>query len=357
MISLDFSTFHIGIVCALPKELAAVLAVLDEEYERPAAKYPQDDNTYVLGRIHKHNVVIACLPVRNYGTASAATVAKDLLRTYHNVHLGLMVGIGGGIPYLPTNDIRLGDVVVSQPDGVYAGAAQYNLAKSLNGGKFERKVLLNQPPKALRTALSLSQAKQAGIGTYLLEAYAKDPALIDRGYGHPGVENDELFCRQCESTQYQWWWQRLSRPSCVSCKNGIVFRNRRTLMEPLIHYGIIASGNSVIKDAAFRDHLGQELQAKCVEMDAAGLMNSFPCIVVRGICDYADSHKNDVWQEYASLSAAACAKELLSWLPPEQVETTNTYPTDKHQKCHQAFKTSTYETFKNINPERVPGTC
>jgi nucleoside phosphorylase len=84
------------------------------------------------------------------------------------------------------------------------------------------------------------------------------------------------------------------------------------------HYGTIASGNQVVKDATVRDQLGREFNALCVEMEAAGLMNDFPCIVIRGICDYADSHKNDGWQKYAAITAAAYAKELLAHISPEQ---------------------------------------
>jgi hypothetical protein len=51
-------------------------------------------------------------------------------------------------------------------------------------------------------------------------------------------------------------------------------------------------------------------------------MNSFPCLVVRGICDYADSHKNKKWQAYAAGTAAAYAKELLSVIPAADVRIT-----------------------------------
>ncbi len=50
-------------------------------------------------------------------------------------------------------------------------------------------------------------------------------------------------------------------------------------------------------------------------MEAAGLMPDFPCIVVRGVCDYADSHKNKQWQGYAALAAALYVKELLEYVP------------------------------------------
>ena len=69
------------------------------------------------------------------------------------------------------------------------------------------------------------------------------------------------------------------------------------------------------------DDLGKVL---CLETEAAGLMNTFPCLVILGICDYADSHKNYQWQAYASASAAACAKELLTIVPAQEVKKTRT---------------------------------
>jgi nucleoside phosphorylase len=86
----------------------------------------------------------------------------------------------------------------------------------------------------------------------------------------------------------------------------------------MIHYGVIASGNQVVKDAVVRDRLRNVFNALCVEMEAAGLMNEFPCLVIRGICDYADPHKNDAWHPYAAMTAAAYAKELLGYISPEQ---------------------------------------
>jgi hypothetical protein len=93
-------------------------------------------------------------------------------------------------------------------------------------------------------------------------------------------------------------------------------KGRKANEEVTIHYGTIASGNQVIKDAPTRDRLSKELGGVlCFEMEAAGLMNDFPCLVVRGICDYADSHKNKAWQPYAAATAAACAKSILSLVP------------------------------------------
>ena len=57
-------------------------------------------------------------------------------------------------------------------------------------------------------------------------------------------------------------------------------------------------------------------------MEAAGLMDNFPCLVIRGICDYSDAHKNKKWQPYAAATAAAYAKELLGVIHPVQVDKT-----------------------------------
>jgi hypothetical protein len=92
--------------------------------------------------------------------------------------------------------------------------------------------------------------------------------------------------------------------------------------EPKIHYGLIASGNQVIKEGSVRDDINRNLggQVLCLEMEAAGVMNNFPCLVIRGICDYADSRKNDHWQEYAAGIAAAFTKEFLQSVQPAVIE-------------------------------------
>jgi len=108
--------------------------------------------------------------------------------------------------------------------------------------------------------------------------------------------------------------------SCPFCDRTKIVKRRPR--EMLVHYGLIASGNQVIKDAAFRDKVNKGLggNVHCFEMEAAGLMNDFPCIVIRGICDYADSHKNKYWQEYAAAVAAAFAKEVLSVVQAPEVD-------------------------------------
>jgi nucleoside phosphorylase len=38
-------------------------------------------------------------------------------------------------------------------------------------------------------------------------------------------------------------------------------------------------------------------------------------MVVRGTCDYCDTHKNDVWQEYAAAVAAGYTRALIESIP------------------------------------------
>jgi nucleoside phosphorylase len=99
-----------------------------------------------------------------------------------------------------------------------------------------------------------------------------------------------------------------------------VQRESRTITDPHIHYSNIASRKKVIKDGQVQDRIAQELGVICFEIEAAGLIDSFPCLIIRGICDYADSHKNKQWQLYAAATAAVYAKELLGVVKKQGVD-------------------------------------
>jgi hypothetical protein len=75
-------------------------------------------------------------------------------------------------------------------------------------------------------------------------------------------------------------------------------------------------------DGPTRAKMQKEFDNLCFEMEGAGLINNFPCVVIRGISDYSDSHKQGHWQPYAALAAATFAKELLTLISPEQAATT-----------------------------------
>ena len=111
-------------------------------------------------------------------------------------------------------------------------------------------------------------------------------------------------------------YEHTGASGCQDCDpKRLVYRPERE-QEVVVHYGTIASGNRVMKSNRVRDLLSSELGGVlCFEMEAAGLMNVFSCLVIRGICDYSDSHKARSWQHYASATAAACAKEILSVIP------------------------------------------
>ncbi|KAG4279189.1 hypothetical protein FPRO04_13663 [Fusarium proliferatum] len=333
--------YTVGWVCALPKERAAAAAMLDQIHGN-LPKPKGDSNTYTLGSIGKHNVVIACLPKGQYGNNPAATVATQMIRTFQSIKLGLMVGIGGGVP----PKVRLGDVVISTPLGQCPGVIQWDMGKAKEGGKFERTGALNNPPGALLTALTALEAQYdmegSKVSDYLDELKQKWPNMAkkylrsdslkdvlfradyahvsetavdqDANEGENGNDAEEAEDEIEEDTDEE-------DESCRHCdKNKVVKRKPRRKMR--VHYGLIASGNQVIKSATFRDQLKKDLGVNvlCVEMEAAGLMNNFPCIVIRGICDYADSHKNKAWQKHAAAVAAAAAKELLSHLQPSEVD-------------------------------------
>jgi nucleoside phosphorylase len=150
---------------------------------------------------------------------------------------------------------------------------------------------------------------------HMAEMHERFPGT-HKTFKHLGTDNDSLF-------EANYSHAIPIEDTCEACDlSCLVRRDDRHTDEPHVHYGTIVSGNQVIKHAPIRDQLGLEHKALCFEMEAAGLMNTFPCIVIRGICDYSDSHKNKQWQPFAALSAAAYAKELLSFVIPNQVADT-----------------------------------
>ena len=247
----------------------------------------------------EHNVVIASLPARLYGTTPAATTASNLLSSLPQIRIGLMVGIGGGIARPDHGrDIRLGDIVVSRPEWTSGGVIQYDLGKAKPNQKRERKDFLSMPPQVLLSALANLQAEhelgESRVSEFL-RAMPRRKARTTKsckgqdGYVHQEFGNDRLF-----NSSYV----HVGGHDCHACDaKEEVQRDARDSTDPEIHYGIIASGNILVKDAATRDQIVKDVGEECIcfEMEAAGLMNHFPCLVIRGICDYADSHKNCWW--------------------------------------------------------------
>ncbi|KAK6356047.1 hypothetical protein TWF718_000421 [Orbilia javanica] len=371
-------SYTVGWICAIQTEYVAARCFLDERYELESIP-TNDNNHYTLGRIHKHNVVIVILPSGEYGLSSATAVLKDLLRSFPNIRIGLMVGIGGGAPS-QKHDIRLGDIVVSTPHDGNGGVFQYDFGKTIQGQEFKSTGYLSPPPVSLLTAISGLKTKYQEEGHRIGEAIdsiLRKNRRLQKVYGRPEPSTDRLYRpevvhesgdkvnsvtganpylnggngqKKDDNIWYLEFWTLVlfllsffSYPSstvpqpkaanhpkdesgCLAtCGDGpskLVNRPQRTEEEdsPAIHYGLIASANQVMKNATLRDRLAAEKDVLCFEMEAAGLMNHFPCLVIRGICDYSDSHKSKEWQGYAAMTAAAYAKDILYQIAPSKVE-------------------------------------
>lgn len=291
--------------------------MFDEEHGVPDdfKQSSADPNSYSWGNIGDHNIVLASLKDGFDGTTSAASSAMSMLRSFPEIRFGLLVGIGGAIPR-EDNDIRLGDIVVGRPSGNTGGVIQYDHVRSKPGGK-ERKDFLNSPPGVLLHALGNLRGRHerapSQVSDLLQDMKKRNPFMFksrpgNPGYKYPGQSMDRLF---------RPTYDHQGGPDCRGCANEQeVPRDPREDEDPVIHYGVIASGNTLVKDASAREDLLQHIPDDCLcyEMEAAGLMNSFLCLVIRGISDYSDSHKNDHWQRYASATAAAFAKELLGFV-------------------------------------------
>ncbi|KAL2859452.1 hypothetical protein BJX68DRAFT_252367 [Aspergillus pseudodeflectus] len=291
--TIDPDDYTVGWICALHVELNAARRMLDRVHARGFG-HGMDCNLYILGQIGKLNVVLTSLPKGQYGNNIAAVVATRMMNRFPGIEIGLMVGIGGGLPS-PKNDIRLGDVVVSVPHLQYGGVVQYDMGKFTNDG-FVTTGSLKAPPEKLLHVLNYMSAHGLPItGELELE--------------YPGAELDQLF----EAS-----YPHVGGDTCEACdrKQTVQRSILRDSTTPHVFYGTIASGNSVIKDPGVRETLIKKHGVVCCEMEAAGLMNTrFPCLVIRGISDYADSHKNDIWIPYAAAAAAQYARDLLLAMP------------------------------------------
>ncbi|PYH50468.1 WD domain protein [Aspergillus niger CBS 101883] len=313
----DPDQYTVGWICALETEYVAARAFFEKKHPRPETLSPNDNNHYTLGEVGGHRIVIAVLPDGEYGISSAAGVARDMVHSFPNIRFGLMVGIGSGVP--TKHDIRLGDVIVSSSRNGRGGLLQYDLGKELQGQEFYQTGFLNQPPPILRTAVAGLQAQYEEEGHQLkesIQAVLEGNNRLKRRYMQSPFEADRLFESQFAHLN--------PHANCgeICDSSNLICRPKRTDEEydPAIHYGLIASGNRVIKDAIFRDKLAAEKDVLCLEMEAAGLMNHFPCLVIRGVCDYADSHKGKEWQGWAAMMAAAYARDLLYQIVPQRVK-------------------------------------
>ena len=310
---LTAQAYTVAWLCALPfSELVVATSMLDEEHQSLSPP-THDENSYTYGSINGHHVVIACLPPGQPGKVSASKLVQPLSQSFPNLKIHLFVGIGSGVPRIPPpedpeKDIHLGDVVIgwAEQAGV-PGVVQWDLVRYWKDGNTEPLGILDRPDRRLLNALGILLRNRILGRTRFPEHLRRLQDLS--GFSHPGLEHDKLF---------RPTYHHVEGSDCSSHDhNQLAERPPRVNQDLIFHQGTIVSGDTVMKDPQMRDKISQKYHnALCFEMEAAGVMDDKSCLIIRGIADYADSHENGIWQNYAAGTAAAFAREFLFTIPP-----------------------------------------
>ncbi|KAF5243607.1 hypothetical protein FANTH_8187 [Fusarium anthophilum] len=333
----DDTSFRVAIVCALPREAAAMSLLFDELWDEMSDDGKgTEQNTYVTGRIGQHNVVLATLP--GMGTIHAARVTVKLRGKYRRLRLALLVGICGGMPRIANQDAFLGDVVISKSVVQYDYGKQY--PRHFKIMKYVEDSLAS-PYMEIRSLLANIEAELVDqrlkrASTVHLK-YLQNAAKQDKNsanYQYPGAVNDKLYssdyhhkhkksCSECTSHPTAMCIPA-RKASCLDleCDPSRLVQRRRVSNLPVgadyvpqLFMGRIGSANCVVKSGTDRDDFATRNGIIAFEMEGAGMWDTIPCIVVKGICDYADSHKKKDWQDYASATAASVAKAIVERYP------------------------------------------
>ena len=321
--------FTVAIVCALSLEADAVEALFDETYDRLGRYYGKqqgDANAYLNGRIGNHDVVLCYLS--GMGKVSAASAASSLQISYTGIELALVVGICGGAPSQSNHqEIFLGDAIIS--DSVIA----YDIGWQYPGGGV--KDTLGRPNREIRTLLNslkadntLSELRNQMQG-YLETLQQKgtkwrhpqiDDILFQASYLHKHhAPASDIQCACSESDVPEEICDNALEETCddLGCGKGQVIwcRGFVEAAKASAYIGTVASADTVMKSGQHRDALVREENIIGFEMEGAGVWDNISCIIIKGVCDYADSHKNKLWQDYAAATGASAAKAFLEYWP------------------------------------------
>ncbi|KAF2719178.1 purine and uridine phosphorylase, partial [Polychaeton citri CBS 116435] len=296
--------YHIGIICASELEMFVLEQFLDEKHPS-LRKSTKDYNKYTLGRMGRHHVAIAYLNWSLTGETSVTASVESMLRSFP-IRIGLSVGVCGGV-WSEKVDMRLGDVIVSQQNDIHGGVVKYDFSKARDG-EFRITGLSMKPPRVISSALQSLRAVHRSQGNRLSSTHADmllKPLSMTGLLKHQGTENDQLF-----EANYNHFQKGVSCHSCDPSRL-VLRRPDRTDTTPRVHYGTIALSNQLIEDGLTRDRIAKTEGMIGFEREAAGFPEGFPCILIRGVCDYTDSHRNRQWKPYAIAAATAFVKELL----------------------------------------------
>jgi nucleoside phosphorylase len=322
---LDCSDYHVAWICPVADlELLPARLMLDEEHPTPTYDTHYDENTYICGSIKGHAVVVATCPPGETGNVNAGRLTASMFKTFPNIRMAVLVGIGGGIPRQEISEdalenLHLGDVVVGWPGDGKPACVYHDRGRAKVDGQFEMVGTMGNPDWRLTNALGvLISDDELGL-TGLQEQLARlQRAKVKKRFAYPGHEHDKLF-----NAAYRHTGDYKSK--CAECdQSELIKRPQRSEEERqtlVFHRGRIATGNGVIQDGEQRDKISARCDgALCVEMEAAGVDVNRRCLVIRGISDYADSHKSDMWRSYAAGNAAAFTRELLCRVQPATVK-------------------------------------
>lgn len=281
----DLSRVTVGILTVLPKEFTAVKRVLSAGNE-VVRRGTGGGRRYWITRVRssdEHIHIVAVTQLVSMGNNFGAARATQLLEHCPNVRALLMVGIAGGIPHSKRVDehVRLGDVVVSNEKGV----VQYDLVKRT--GLFEEQRHSPRPPgvELLEASNSLQTTELEGDRPW--EPYIAS-AVGSLGWVRPDPATDVLWTPRGKKAP--------THPDDPERRPG----------QPKIFRGPIASANVLLKDPNLRDLLRDIYGVKAVEMEGSGTADAAwhherGYLIVRGICDYCDRGKGDLWQKHRSL--------------------------------------------------------
>ncbi|UKZ83913.1 hypothetical protein TrVFT333_011728 [Trichoderma virens FT-333] len=369
--------FNIALICALPLEASIVSALFDAQYD--AEKYGKeqsDTNAYSMGAFDSHNVVLVHMP--NMGKVAAATAAAHLRASFPGIQLALVVGICGGAPFGPS-ELLLGDVIISE------GLVQYDLGRRLPN-TFVRKDTpgenLPRPRPEVRAILAKLKTIQGQ--SQLQKQISEHLQLLrqrsDLTIPYPGPVNDQLFkpkylhrhrppleCTICANVDRDDICYAAIEASCeeLGCtemdprpRSRLIHTSNES--QPAIHFRLVATGDTVMRSGEDRDKLVARDKVIAFEMEGAGVWETFSAaLVIKGVCDYADSHKNKKWQAYAAATAAAAAKAfLIHWDTTLSIPLSFPHYLETRQlEIMKRLYTSPYRDRKDRNPDRVAGTC
>jgi nucleoside phosphorylase len=301
------SEYTIGWVSTLPLDDRAARTMLDKLYLVIHHNSPET-LWFTFGRVGSHNVVMTY--PGSHGVSSAVREMRDI---FSSIKFVFMVGTGGGVPG-GRDDIRLGDVVVSQPDGKHRGVVQHDLENTED--ESSRSTGHPNPLSGLNLSVLDQIRDEVNQGAHPDHRERFNAKTSMREYSRPPDQRDLLFNNA--------YYHVAGNYDCTSCDSKqTIERPERRLGNAAvkIHHGTIVSSKQVVEDARTRETMAEEYgdQVLCFEQGAVGLEIDFPCIVIRGISDYCDSHRNNEWREYASGNAAAYTRNLLLLIPSERV--------------------------------------